>query len=241
MASSSDANVFTWWVAPSLAEMVDEIIAGFEHAVDRAKQSHVRGGVTAGPCLVRYFEFSRGAAGPAEESRRPAASFRRARRGTPRRAGLSFLLLVRLVVTDGATCRGAENAMVAGKMPRHSTHDGALDAAFGLGWRRYSDEYHRNCGVFEDLFHHLLPVESMKTTFNTRLVRIVPPDWIRQSVSRTQRTASATANPITEAVQRSTIEFVAAKTAKQVDLQALHPVRERRRGLLATPRTPDDD
>jgi hypothetical protein len=81
-------------------------------------------------------------------------------------------LLVRLVVTDGATCRGAENAMVAGKMPRHSTHNGALDAAFGLGWRRYSDEYHRNGGVFEDLFH---------------------------------------------------------------------PVRERRRGLLATPRTPDDD
>jgi hypothetical protein len=106
-------------------------------------------------------------------------------------------LLVRLVVTDGATCRGAENAMVAGKMPRHSTHNGALDAAFGLGWRRYSDEYHRNGGVFEDLFHHLLPVESTKTTFNTRLVRIVPPDWIRQSVSRTQRTASATReNPV---------------------------------------------
>jgi hypothetical protein len=145
------------------------------------------------------------------------------------------------VVTDGATCRGAENAMVAGKMPRHSTHNGALDAAFGLGWCRYSDEYHRNCGVFEDLFHDLLPIESTKTTFNTRLVRIVPPDWICQSASRTQRTASATANPITEAVQRSTIEFVAAKRAKQVDLQALHPVRERRRGLLATPRTPDDD
>jgi hypothetical protein len=53
--------------------------------------------------------------------------------------------------------------------------------------------------------------------------------------------ASATANPITDAVEGSTIEFVASKTAKQVDLQALHPVREHRRGLLATPRTPDDD
>jgi transposase len=38
---------------------------------------------------------------------------------------------------------------------------------------------------------------------------------------------SAAAEPIAEAVQRPTMKFVATKTADQLDLQALHRVRER--------------
>src|SRR5437870_9223239 len=42
-----------------------------------------------------------------------------------------------------------------------------------------------------------------------------------------RRTTSANAEAIAEAVQRPTMKFVATKTADQLDLQALHRVRER--------------
>jgi hypothetical protein len=36
------------------------------------------------------------------------------------------------MVTDDATCRGAEDTMVAGKMTGSAAYQGALDAPFGI-------------------------------------------------------------------------------------------------------------
>jgi transposase len=45
--------------------------------------------------------------------------------------------------------------------------------------------------------------------------------------SKGQKNGSRDAEAIAEAVQRPTMKFVATKTAAQLDLQALHRVRER--------------
>ena len=50
---------------------------------------------------------------------------------------------------------------------------------------------------------------------------------LRQKWSRSQVEAFRDAEAIAEAVQRPTMKFVATKTADQLDLQALHRVRER--------------
>src|SRR6201996_679346 len=46
-------------------------------------------------------------------------------------------------------------------------------------------------------------------------------------IRRNRRTTSRDAEAIAEAVQRPTMKFVATKMAEQLDLQALHRVRER--------------
>jgi hypothetical protein len=78
------------------------------------------------------------------------------------------------MVTDGATCSGAEDAMMASEMPRYPAHNGSLDAALGLGWSRYGKKCHGNRGASKGLFHHLLPIEIAKTGNNPRLAGLVP-------------------------------------------------------------------
>jgi transposase len=46
-------------------------------------------------------------------------------------------------------------------------------------------------------------------------------------IPKAKRTTFRDAEAIAEAVQRLTMKFVATKTAGQIDLQALHRVRER--------------
>src|SRR5204862_4650906 len=50
---------------------------------------------------------------------------------------------------------------------------------------------------------------------------------VRSPYSKGQKNDFRDADAIAEAVQRPTIKFVATKTADQLDLQALHRVRER--------------
>ena len=54
----------------------------------------------------------------------------------------------------------------------------------------------------------------------------MPAKYVRPS-SRGQKNDFRDAEAIAEAVQRPTMKFVATKTADQLDLQALHRVRER--------------
>jgi transposase len=54
----------------------------------------------------------------------------------------------------------------------------------------------------------------------------MPAKYVRP-YSRGQKNDFRDAEAITEAVQRPTMKFVATKTAEQLDLQALHRVRER--------------
>jgi hypothetical protein len=56
--------------------------------------------------------------------------------------------------------------------------------------------------------------------------RLMPAKYVRP-YSRGQKNDFRDAEAIAEAVQRPTMKFVATKTAEQVDLQALHRVRER--------------
>jgi len=56
--------------------------------------------------------------------------------------------------------------------------------------------------------------------------RLMPAKYVRP-YSKGQKTAFRDAEAIAEAVQRPTMKSVAAKTADQLDLQALHRVRER--------------
>jgi len=56
--------------------------------------------------------------------------------------------------------------------------------------------------------------------------RLMPPKYVRP-YSRGQKNDFRDAEAIAEAVQRPTMKFVATKTAEQLDLQALHRVRER--------------
>ena len=57
-------------------------------------------------------------------------------------------------------------------------------------------------------------------------VRLVSPEYVRPYV-KAQKNDDRDAEAIAEAVQRPTMKFVATKTAAQLDLQALHRVRER--------------
>jgi transposase len=56
--------------------------------------------------------------------------------------------------------------------------------------------------------------------------RLMPAKYVRP-YSKGQKNDFPDAEAIAEAVQRPTMKFVATKTAEQLDLQALHRVRER--------------
>src|SRR5262245_32389374 len=70
--------------------------------------------------------------------------------------------------------------------------------------------------------HHL----SGKLTSLGHDARLMPVKYVRP-YSRGQKNDFRDAEAIAEAVQRPTMKFVATKTAEQLDLQALHRVRER--------------
>ena len=70
--------------------------------------------------------------------------------------------------------------------------------------------------------HHL----SRKLSSLGHDARLMPAKYVRP-YSRGQKNDFRDAEAIAEAVQRPTMKFVATKTAEQLDLQALHRVRER--------------
>jgi transposase len=70
--------------------------------------------------------------------------------------------------------------------------------------------------------HHL----SRKLTSLGHDARLMPAKYVRP-YSKGQKNDFRDAEAIAEAVQRPTMKFVASKTAEQLDLQALHRVRER--------------
>ena len=70
--------------------------------------------------------------------------------------------------------------------------------------------------------HHL----SRKLNSLGHNARLMPAKYVRP-YSRGQKNDFRDAEAIAEAVQRPTMKFVATKTAEQLDLQALHRVRER--------------
>src|SRR5436309_11638088 len=70
--------------------------------------------------------------------------------------------------------------------------------------------------------HHL----SRKLTSLGHDARLMPAKYVRP-YSRGQKNDFRDAEAIAEAVQRPTMKFVATKTAEQLDLRALHRVRER--------------
>src|SRR5919206_4117619 len=70
--------------------------------------------------------------------------------------------------------------------------------------------------------HHL----SRRLQSQGHDARLMPAKYVRP-YSKGQKNDFRDAEAITEAVQRPTMKFVATKTAEQLDLQALHRVRER--------------
>src|SRR5260221_11055730 len=70
--------------------------------------------------------------------------------------------------------------------------------------------------------HHL----SRKLQADGHDARLMPAKYVR-AYSKGQKNDFRDAEAIAEAVQRPTMKFVATKTADQLDLQALHRVRER--------------
>src|SRR5258706_8202259 len=70
--------------------------------------------------------------------------------------------------------------------------------------------------------HHLS--RKLKTLGHD--ARLIPAKYVRP-YSKGQKNDFRDAEAIAEAVQRPTMKFVATKTAEQLDLQALHRVRER--------------
>ena len=70
--------------------------------------------------------------------------------------------------------------------------------------------------------HHL----SRKLKALGHDARLMPAQYVRP-YSKGQKNDFRDAEVIAEAVQRPTMKFVATKTADQLDLQALHRVRER--------------
>src|SRR2546429_1200079 len=70
--------------------------------------------------------------------------------------------------------------------------------------------------------HHL----SRKLRMLGHDARLMPAKYVRP-YSKGQKNDFRDAEAIAEAVQRPTMKFVATKTAEQLDLQALHRVRER--------------
>src|SRR5688500_10625500 len=85
--------------------------------------------------------------------------------------------------------------------------------------------------------HHL----SRKLNGLGHDARLMPAKYVRP-YSKGQKNDFRDAEAITEAVQRPTMKFVATKTADQLDLQALHRVRERlvsqRTGIINQIRLP---
>jgi len=77
--------------------------------------------------------------------------------------------------------------------------------------------------------HHL----SRKLASLGHDARLMPAKYVRP-YSKGQKNDFNDADAIAEAVQRPTMKFVATKTAEQLDLQALHRVRERPKHLLFT-------
>ena len=71
--------------------------------------------------------------------------------------------------------------------------------------------------------HHL----SRKLQLLGHDARLMPAKYVRRPYSKGQKNDFRDAEAITEAVQRPTMKFVATKTVDQLDLQALHRVRER--------------
>ena len=67
---------------------------------------------------------------------------------------------------------------------------------------------------------------SRKLASLGNFARLVPAKYVRP-YSKGQKNDFNDAEAIAEAVQRPTMKFVATKTAEQLDLQALHRVRER--------------
>ncbi len=74
--------------------------------------------------------------------------------------------------------------------------------------------------------HHL----SRKLASLGHDARLMPAKYVRP-YSKGQKNDFNDADAIAEAVQRPTMKFVATKTAEQLDLQALHRVRERKRAV----------
>ena len=70
--------------------------------------------------------------------------------------------------------------------------------------------------------HHL----SRRLSLLGHDARLMPAKYVR-AYSKGQKNDFRDAEAIAEAVQRPTMKFVATKTADQLDLQALHRVRER--------------
>jgi transposase len=70
--------------------------------------------------------------------------------------------------------------------------------------------------------HHL----SRKLQMLGHDARLMPAKYVRP-YSKGQKNDFRDAEAIAEAVQRPTMKFVATKTAEQLDLQAIHRVRER--------------
>src|SRR5215468_9302837 len=77
------------------------------------------------------------------------------------------------------------------------------------------------------------PLRRAQTTADTSKLqilghdaRLMPAKYVRP-YSKGQKNDFRDAEAIAEAVQRPTMKFVATKTAEQLDLQALHRVRER--------------
>jgi len=70
--------------------------------------------------------------------------------------------------------------------------------------------------------HHL----ARKLTTFGHQTRLMPAKYVRP-YAKGQKNDFNDAEAIAEAVQRPTMKFVATKTADQLDLQALHRVRER--------------
>ncbi len=70
--------------------------------------------------------------------------------------------------------------------------------------------------------HHL----SRRPQAHGHDARLMPAKYVR-AYSKGQKNDFRDAEAIAEAVQRPTMKFVATKTADQLDLQALHRVRER--------------
>ena len=76
--------------------------------------------------------------------------------------------------------------------------------------------------------HHLEPQARKRLGHQARLM---PAKYVRPYL-KGQKNDFRDAEAIAEAVQRPTMKFVAIKTAEQLDLQALHRVRQR---LVSSP------
>ena len=83
--------------------------------------------------------------------------------------------------------------------------------------------------------HHL----SRKLKALGHDARLMPAKYVRP-YSKGQKNDFRDAEAIAEAVQRPTMKFVATKTAEQLDLQALHRVRERLGPISKSPEEDDE-